>query len=188
MGSHTPPISCNFLSNPFISACFYSFIHSFIMSLSSSISIIQINILYGFCLLGLLSTFPSPISSTGYPIRYPFFFYLSNQYIKWARQTGFICILAITPISSISNQNIFFFIFFFFSSSYSFCFILLFCFSITSDMPSYMKFGFSFFSDQQGSAYDFGELEEALMPKLIQGVGIRNEENKKRMLLHLLPW
>lgn len=35
------------------------------------------------------------------------------------------------------------------------------------------------FFDQQGSAYDFGELEEALMPKLIHEVGIRNEENKK---------
>lgn len=35
------------------------------------------------------------------------------------------------------------------------------------------------FFDQQGSAYEFGELEEALMPKLIQGVGIRSDENSK---------
>ncbi|KAL5974679.1 hypothetical protein ACLOJK_031349 [Asimina triloba] len=34
-------------------------------------------------------------------------------------------------------------------------------------------------SDQQGSAYEFGELEEALMPKLLQGAGIRSDDDRK---------
>ncbi|XP_058088276.1 transcription factor TGA2.2 isoform X2 [Magnolia sinica] len=33
--------------------------------------------------------------------------------------------------------------------------------------------------DQHGSAYEFGELEEALMPKLLQGAGIRSDEDRK---------
>ena len=35
-------------------------------------------------------------------------------------------------------------------------------------------------SHQEGSAFDFGELEEAIM---MQGVKIRNDEAKARMLL-----
>ncbi|XP_077230626.1 transcription factor TGA2.2-like isoform X2 [Tasmannia lanceolata] len=37
------------------------------------------------------------------------------------------------------------------------------------------------FLDQQGSAFEFGELEEALVPKLFQGVEIRNDDNTKSL-------
>ncbi|XP_077235781.1 transcription factor TGA2.1-like isoform X2 [Tasmannia lanceolata] len=43
------------------------------------------------------------------------------------------------------------------------------------------------FLDQQGSAFEFGELEEALVPKLLQGVGIRNDENKKSLFTSRPP-
>jgi len=39
-----------------------------------------------------------------------------------------------------------------------------------------------YLSNQEGSAFDFGELEEAIV---LQGVKIRNDEAKARMLLSL---
>lgn len=43
-------------------------------------------------------------------------------------------------------------------------------------------YSFFFPSNQEGSAFDFGELEEAIV---LQGVKIRNDEAKARMLLSL---
>ncbi|XP_068661810.1 transcription factor TGA2-like [Aristolochia californica] len=37
------------------------------------------------------------------------------------------------------------------------------------------------FIDQQASAFEFGELEEALVPKLLQGVETRQDENRKSL-------
>ncbi|KAG9458995.1 hypothetical protein H6P81_003503 [Aristolochia fimbriata] len=37
------------------------------------------------------------------------------------------------------------------------------------------------FIDQQASAFEFGELEEALVPKLLHGVATREEENRKSL-------
>lgn len=50
---------------------------------------------------------------------------------------------------------------------------------VKSDMVIY---SFFFPSNQEGSAFDFGELEEAIV---LQGVKIRNDEAKARMLLSL---
>ena len=58
---------------------------------------------------------------------------------------------------------------------------------VSSDIDYHGFFCFSFLnfpSNQEGSAFDFGELEEAIV---LQGVKIRNDEAKTCMLLSPSP-
>jgi transcription factor TGA len=67
--------------------------------------------------------------------------------------------------------------------SFSFIFILnLIGFVCLSAHAWHGSFNCFYLSNQEGSAFDFGELEEAIV---LQGVKIRNDEAKARMLLSL---